>query len=182
MTTLLTGCSGDDGKGPEATLGPKDPTASASSGDAASPTPSPTDPNAAVKQAVLDTYDRMWAEQVKAYGKGSINGTALREYSAGPALADTQIAMDSFKEKGVVTRGAPTHEVTLSGLKPEKKVPWASLTDCLDTTAWKYVYKKTGKPVDMPKDQVLKYVTKVQAEKWGKSWKIVDVKPSNTSC
>ncbi|WP_372347451.1 hypothetical protein [Streptomyces sp. KL116D] len=42
------------------------------------------------------------------------------------------------------------------------------------------MYEKTGKPAEMPKNRVLKYAT-VQAEKWGKEWKIVEVKPSATS-
>ncbi|GAA2338570.1 hypothetical protein GCM10010431_72460 [Streptomyces kunmingensis] len=54
--------------------------------------------------------------------------------------------------------------------------------DCLDTGPWQRLYKKTGKPYPMPSARVERYVTKVQAEKRGESWKIVDVKVSGTSC
>jgi hypothetical protein len=180
--TVLTACSGgSDKKGPEATLEPTrsdNPARESSS----SPGPSKKDPNAVQKRAVLETYNRMWEEQVKAYAKASIKGTKLRDYSAGYALADAETAMDGYQAKGIVAKGAPKHDVTLTGLKPEKKTPWAALTDCLDTGPWKRVYVKTGKPVDMPKNRVVRYLTKVQAEKWGTTWKIVDVKPSSTSC
>ncbi|MCQ4214252.1 hypothetical protein [Streptomyces longispororuber] len=180
--TTLTACSTNDKAGPEATL---EPTASAkdpADKTATAPSPTATDPDAALKKTVLDTYDRMWDEQVKAYAQASIKGTDLRRFSAGPALADAEIAMETYREKGIVAQGAPTHDVTITGLKPDKKVPWASLTDCLDTAPWKRVYAKTGKSVEMPKSRVPKYVTKVQAEKWGATWKIVEVKPSATSC
>ncbi|MFI7008860.1 hypothetical protein [Streptomyces sp. NPDC050145] len=179
---VLSACSGgDDKKGPEATL---EPTRSDKPVNESSSTPSPseTDPNAAEKQAVLDTYDRLWDEQVKAYGQGSIKGTQMRKYTAGYALADTETDLETLQKKGIVAKGSPTHDVSVTGLKPDKKVPWASLTDCLDTSDWKYVYEKTGKPVDMPENRVSKYLTKVQAEKWGKTWKIVQLETSGTSC
>ncbi|GAA2349573.1 hypothetical protein OKJ48_02680 [Streptomyces kunmingensis] len=176
----LTACSGAAPKIPDAPLDPAQPSTSSQPGS--TPSPSDSDPDAALKKVVLDTYERMWDEQVKAYAKGSIKGTELRSYAAGYALAEAETTMDTFQEKGVVTKGAPTHDAVVTGLKPDEKVPWASLTDCLDTANWKYVYEKTGKPVEMPKDQVLKYVTKVQAEKWGNSWKIVEVQASATSC
>ncbi|MYT68339.1 MULTISPECIES: hypothetical protein [unclassified Streptomyces] len=175
----LTSCSGGDSKGPEATLDPAEPSKTATS---TAPSPTETDPDAALKKVVLDTYARMWEEQAKAYSKASIEGTQLRRYAAGAALADTEVTMDTFQKEGLVTKGAPTHDVTVTGLKPNKKVPWASLTDCMDTTGWKYLDKKTGKPAEMPKNQVLKYVTKVQAERWGGTWKIIVVDPSATSC
>ena len=55
------------------------PTASMASG-------APAGPDAAAKAAVLTTYRRMWAEQMKAYQKADARGTELTRYASLDAL------------------------------------------------------------------------------------------------
>lgn len=130
----------------------------------------------------MNAYTRMWAEQVKAYAKADPKGTELSRYSAAVALAQTKNDLKDLKSKGIVATGAPGHKVKVTGLKPDKRVPWAGLTDCLDTTGWKFIYRESGKAVPMPANRIKSYVTEIQAEKWGKQWKIVDVKPLQRAC
>ncbi|MFG2312949.1 hypothetical protein ACGFS9_30380 [Streptomyces sp. NPDC048566] len=124
----------------------------------------------------------MWAEQTKAYAKGDVKGTKLSTYAAALALSGTEDDLKDLRSKDIVTTGAPTHKATVTLLDMDKKVPHAKLTDCLDSTGWKFVYRKSGKRVEMPKDRLVRYVTKVEAEKWGKQWKIVDVTPQQHAC
>ncbi|WP_338704319.1 hypothetical protein V2W30_41130 (plasmid) [Streptomyces sp. Q6] len=181
--SLLTACSGSENKGPEATLDPKDPSTSASSTDNATPSPSQTDPHAGDKAAALDAYGRMWAEQAKAYAKGSTSGTEFDTYAV--ALAKTSITNDlaDLRSKGIVTKGAPTHSAKITEFKPRgTKAASAKVKDCLDTTHWKYLYAKTGKPVPMPSTRLPRYYMTAQAEVWGKSWKIIEIKLSQDPC
>ncbi|MFJ3229138.1 hypothetical protein ACIPJS_38115 [Streptomyces sp. NPDC086783] len=159
------------------------PSASASSAaPSASVSPSPSSSVSVDQAAVLEAYSRMWDEQVKAYAKGDAKDTDLRKYAAALALSGTEDDLKDLRSKGIVTTGAPTHKATVDVLEMDKKVPHAKLTDCMDSTDWKFVYRKSGKPVEMPKGRLVRYVTKVEAEKWGKQWKIVDVTPQQRAC
>ncbi|MGW7276072.1 hypothetical protein ACWGH5_36855 [Streptomyces sp. NPDC054864] len=176
----LSACgSSDDDSGKKAP-GVKSP---ASKSSAPSTTPSPsTDPETAEKKAVLEAYARMWAENVKAYAKADPKGTKLSTYSAAVAWAQWKNDLKSLKKQGIVTTGEPSHDIEVTGIKPDKKVPSAELTDCLDTTDWKFVYRKSGKPVAMPNNRLKSYVMEITAEKWGKQWKVVVAKPLDRAC
>ncbi|WP_327591500.1 hypothetical protein [Streptomyces chartreusis] len=175
---ILTGCS-NDSKTPAATPTTRSAPSSASS----SPTPSPsTDPQAAEKAAALDAYSRFWAEQVKAYAKGDTKGTDFRRYAGAKALVSTETDLTDLRSKGIVTTGAPAHDAKVDTLDSARKVPSAQLTDCLDSTDWKFVYRKSGKPVAMPENRLIRYETKATAEKWGKQWRIVEVTPQQDAC
>lgn len=176
--TTLPACSNDAEDSADSSTSPS---ATASKPSPATP-PSSVDAQAAEKTAVLDTYALFWDEQAKAYAKGDTAGTSLAQYAAGEALSSTQDDLKDLHTKGIVTTGAPTHTTTVFSLEPGKKVPSAKLTDCLDSTNWKFIYRKSGKPVEMPQSRLIRYVTKINAEKWGKQWKIVDVTPEQRAC
>lgn len=151
------------------------PTKSRSSAPTASPTAQPAD-------AVKEAYQRYWDAQVKAYAKGDAKGTGLSVYSAALALSKTKNDLKDLREKGIVTTGAPTHDVQVTSFKPDEKVPQAKLTDCLDTSAWKFIYRESRKPVEMPKGRLVRYVTEIEAEKWGKQWKVLNVVQQQRAC
>ncbi|MDQ1041862.1 hypothetical protein [Streptomyces sp. V4I2] len=175
----MTACSGNGGEADSSATTP-----SVTSSDTPAPATSSanTDPQAAEKAAVLDAYDHFWDEQAKAYAKGDTAGTAFDQYAAAEAMSSTEADLKDLRSKGIVTTGAPTHDTTVDSLAAAKKVPSAKLTDCMDSTDWKFVYRKTGKPVEMPEDRLIRYVTKIDAEKWGKQWKIVNVTPQQSVC
>ncbi|MGW1411280.1 hypothetical protein [Streptomyces sp. NPDC002403] len=141
-----------------------------------------TNPQKADKDAVLTVYDRFWEEQTKAYAKGDTKGTSFSQYAAAVALSSTEDDLKDLRSKGIVTTGAPAHDTTVDSVETDKKVPHAKLTDCMDSTGWKFQYRTSGKPVPMPSERLLRYETKVEAEKWGKQWKIVDVVPQQKPC
>ncbi|MFI2620526.1 hypothetical protein [Streptomyces sp. NPDC018584] len=179
----LTACSSSDSGDTSDDASKPSPKTSGSTEPSASSTPTAApDPEDAEKAVVKDTYARMWDEQIKAYAKADPKGTKLSTYSAAVALAQTQQTLKGLKKKGIIATGELGHKVKVTGFKPEKQVPWAGLTDCLDTSNWKYVYRESGKPVPMPTNRIERYVSKVQVEKWGKQWKVVDFKPSQEAC
>jgi hypothetical protein len=177
----LTAC----GKGDASEEEPQNeaPSASPSTSPAASASPSQSDdPQAASRTTVLDAYKRFWDEQVKAYAKGDTAGTDFAQYAAAEALSNVRNDLKDLRSKGIVTTGAPSHDVTVEKLVPEKQVPYAKLTDCLDSTDWKFIYADSRTPVKMPSSRLVRYVTVIEAEKWGKQWKIVTVTPQQRSC
>jgi hypothetical protein len=131
---------------------------------------------------VLEAYSKMWVEQVKAYRKADVTGTDLDEFAAALALSSTKRDLKDLRSKGIVATGAPTHEVDVTQIDVAAKVPKAELTDCLDTAEWTLVYSESGKPVEMPEKRLTRYVNKIEAEKWGEQWKILDVTPEQQAC
>jgi hypothetical protein len=146
------------------------------------PEPESADPRAAHKHAVLQTYERFWEEQVKAYNQGDVTGTNVAKYAAAQALSATKRDLSELRSQGIVTTGEPAHDTAVEELHPDRKVPYAKLTDCLDSTGWHFVHAKSRKPVDMPTNRLVRYVTEIEAEKWGKQWKIVTVTPQQRTC
>ncbi|MGW2936344.1 hypothetical protein ACWDA7_31845 [Streptomyces sp. NPDC001156] len=130
----------------------------------------------------MDAYKYFWEEQVKAYAKADSAGTDLGQYATALALSRTETDLKSLRSKGIVTTGAPSHNTTVDSFEPEKKVPYAKLRDCLDSTNWKFVYRKSGKAVEMPENRLVRYLVEIEAEKWGKQWKIVTVTPQQRAC
>ncbi|MFG2885734.1 hypothetical protein ACGFYV_26155 [Streptomyces sp. NPDC048297] len=151
------------------------PPVSSTDKPSASPSQDPTAP-------VKDAYQHYWEEQVKAYSKGDAKGTDLSLYSGALALSKTEDDLKDFKAKGIVTTGAPGHDVHVTSFQPDAKVPQAKITDCLDTSTWKFIYRDTRKPVEMPKDRLVRYLTTVDAEKWGNQWKVLNVVQQQRAC
>ncbi|MFJ9729433.1 hypothetical protein ACIRP3_42555 [Streptomyces sp. NPDC101209] len=175
----LTGCSDNGG---DSDASPTGSSVRSSEPAPVTATSTSADPQAAEKAAVLDTYTRFWDEQAKAYAKGDTAGTDFSRYAAAEALSSTESDLKSLRSKGIVTTGAPTHNTVVNSLAAAKKVPRAKLTDCLDSSHWKFIYRSSGKPVEMPKKRLIRYWTKIDAEKWGKQWKIVDITPQQNAC
>ncbi|MFJ9855323.1 hypothetical protein [Streptomyces sp. NPDC101150] len=151
----------------------------------ASEKPSPTasaDPQAAAKKAVLGAYDHFWDEQAKAYSQGTEKGTDLEKYASTEALARAMGDLASLHGSGNVTSGKPTHAAKVTALGLEKKLPDATITDCMDVSKWRTVNKKTGKALAAPKGKLTRYVSIVSAQKWGKQWMITKVEPQHRSC
>ncbi|MFJ4895583.1 hypothetical protein ACIP5U_37160 [Streptomyces sp. NPDC088788] len=144
--------------------------------------PSPTDPQAAEKKAVLSAYSSYWQEQVSAYKAGTVKGTRLKKYAVGAAVARVEGDLASMKDKGITADGRPSHDVRMTALATDKQVPSATLSDCLDISPWKFTYRKTGAAVPSPKTQLTQYRTIVKAEKWGNQWMILSATPQATKC
>ncbi|MGA4844789.1 hypothetical protein ACOBQB_00235 [Streptomyces sp. G5(2025)] len=179
----LTACSSSDGGDTSDDASKPSPKTSSSTEPSALSTPTAaSDPEDVVEEAAKAAYIHMWDEQSKAYAKADPKGTKLRTYAAALAWAQIKNDLKGLKAKGIVTTGAPSHDVEVTDVKPDKQVPWAALTDCIDTTDWKFVYRKSGKAVPMPENRLKSYVMKIQAEKWGKQWKVVDMKPQDRAC
>ncbi|MFC9633870.1 hypothetical protein ACFTY8_32600 [Streptomyces mirabilis] len=175
-TVALAACS-DEGT---------DDNAKTSTTPSASSTPAPAassaNPEAAAKQDVLDTYRHYWAEKAVAYSKASMAGTDLKTYAKGNALGMAQSDLKNLKTLGQVTQGKPLLAPKITSLDLQKKVPLAMITDCVDVSPWKVLNAKTKDEVALPKDRRTKYVSNVTAERWGKQWVILEVKPEDRAC
>ncbi|MFE2693717.1 hypothetical protein [Streptomyces mirabilis] len=159
-------------------------TAATSSPAASTPAPSTSsaDPQTVAKQQVLETFQHYWDAKAAAYAKASISGTKLASYAKGNALGLAQSDIKNLKTVGQVFKGEPRHDPQVTSLDLEKKVPLAKITDCIDVSTWKLIDAKTHNEVELPKERRTKYVSNVTAERWGKQWVILEVKPEDRAC
>lgn len=109
-------------------------------------------------------------------------GTDLKTYAKGNALGMAQSDLKNLKTLGQVTQGKPLLAPKITSLDLQKKVPLAMITDCVDVSPWKVFNAKTKDEVALPKDRRTKYVSNVTAERWGKQWVILEVKPEDRAC
>ncbi|MGW4560998.1 hypothetical protein ACWEN3_00895 [Streptomyces sp. NPDC004561] len=167
--TLSACSSSDEGGKNSAQTSPPASSAPASTASA--------DPDAAEKAAVLKTYNAFWAEQVKAYAQGNIQGTDLKKYASKDALGGAMGDVLVMKQAGNATTGAPTHRTQVTSLTLTGSIPKATVQDCMDISNWKIIKKATGKVQPFPSNQPLRYITTAAVEKWGKQWMITKLTP-----
>lgn len=166
----LAGCSGGGGDSSQ----PANPAAKAS----ASP---PRPRTAGEKAAVLTAYRESWDASVVAYAKASSAGTELRKTTTARALLDIESDLKELRKAGQITTGKPTvhpGQPTVSA----GKFPRATLTDCVDITAWTLVDKTSKKKVQLPSGRLQRYVSTATLEKWGKQWMVTKVAAQSKAC
>ncbi|MFF7130495.1 hypothetical protein [Streptomyces sp. NPDC008240] len=173
----LSGCSGGDSSPQDKNRGKQTATAVPSTTQTTSP-----DPKAAAKQDLLSAYRHYWHEKALAYSKASMAGTELATYAKGDALGLAQSDLKNLKTMGQVLEGKPRIHPEVTSLNLQKKVPLAKITDCVDVSPWKLLDARTRSEVALPKDRRTEYVSKVTAEKWGKQWVILEIKPEDRAC
>jgi hypothetical protein len=147
--------------------------------------PSPTaskDPDSAAKGEALAVYQRAWEEKVKAYAKASSKGTELQRYTSLYALRDIEQSLTSMRSANQVTRGEPALKPKVTALDSQKKIPEATVTDCVDISKWTLVDKASKKEVALPKERLLRYVSVANLEKWGNKWVVTKLTAQDRRC
>ncbi|MFJ3973398.1 hypothetical protein ACIPYR_35365 [Streptomyces parvus] len=166
LALALTGCGGsdDDPKPVFPTLKASSPAASASA-----------DPDAAEKRAVLASYAAMSREQMKAYRKADAKGTDLEKYATTEALGQIRNDLANMKAAGTVVRGELGHDAEVTELDMEAQTPTATLSDCVDLSAYETYDVKAKKVIPLPTEQPLRYVMTATAQRWDGRWMVTDI-------
>jgi hypothetical protein len=140
----------------------------------------PVGEDAEQERAVREVYDRMLAAQAKAYRTASTKGTDVEQYATYKALAAIRTDVDNLKAVDAVVTGHVGHDVKVTKLDLDAKVPTATLTDCVDLSRYRTV--KAGKEVPLPTEQPLRYVMTVSAERWDGRWMITEISTDGPEC
>ncbi len=168
---MLSGCDSSAGGDNPSTKSPaRPPTPSESSTKA--------DAEAAEKASVLDSYRRMWAEQMKAYRKADAKGTDLTKYASLDALGKFRLDLAHMRKYNTVIRGELGHEDTkVSALDMNAKTPKATVTDCVDLSDWQTYDVKAKKVIPLPSNQPMRYMATAKAERWHGHWMVTEYTP-----
>lgn len=168
---VLAGCSdgGLDGSSPK----PSSPAAATS--------PSAGSTVTAEDAAVLVAYTRSWDAKTEAYQRASSAGTDVRKYTTFKALADIERNLSAMKKAGQVTTGKPVIHPKVVKVA-DANIPKATVTDCVDTTHWTLINKAKKKPVPLPTERLVKYVSTATLEKWGTKWMLTEWTAQDQAC
>ena len=134
------------------------------------------DPRALARQAYLG----MWQAFFTASRTADYQSQALDHYAAGSALELLIRGLYQNHLEGIVTRGVPSHKVTVTMTKTPAGTPEASVTDCSDDSG-AVAYSKSGKPVqgEAPGRQAIS----AQVQPFDGTWKVTDLVVEKTgSC
>ncbi|MFH8736809.1 hypothetical protein [Streptomyces sp. NPDC017964] len=168
---MISGCGSSDG-------GDKPSAKSPATTPAPSKSSAKADPEAAEKASVLDSYRRMWAEQMKAYRKADAKGTDLTKYASLDALGKFRLDLAHMRKYNTVIRGELGHEDTkVSALDMNAKTPKATVTDCVDLSDWQTYDVKAKKVIPLPSNQPMRYMATAKAERWNGHWMVTDYTP-----
>lgn len=130
-------------------------------------TPSP-DPTKQAADAALAAYRGFRQAEVRAEAKADPKGSGLERYAFDKALDGVYSAVLYFRQQGIVVRGAPTLNPTVTSVTlgaPSRAV----ITDCFDTSKWEAVYKATGKSAvasGQPRRTVVTAAVEVYRGQW----------------
>ncbi|MGP4001710.1 hypothetical protein [Streptomyces sp. 8N706] len=174
MLLSLAACS--DGGEPDNRKPPSSPAPSSGS-----PSPS-SDPQAAAEDQALAAYRRVWEEKVKAYAQASSEGTELKKVTTLYALRDIESDLASMRSAKQVTRGKPVLKPEVTALDSKKKIPEATVTDCVDVSKWILVDKASKEKISLPPKRLTKYVSVANLEKWGNKWMVTKLTAQARRC
>jgi hypothetical protein len=162
---FLAGCGGG-GKTDDAPSTPPPSTTAAS-------TPTP-DRTAEAKTDAAAAYVQMWDASAAAFHAGKVTSPELEKWAVDKALANQEAAGLYYQGRGTIMQGKPSLSPTVTSVEFTETPYTANITDCMDTTHYIEVSKKTGKPVggvDPQKHHVATAVARFN----GKSWVISEV-------
>jgi hypothetical protein len=153
----LTGCAGGASPGTAPTT--------ASSHHPGSTTRVPVDPAG----RVLSAYRAMWTDLVSAARTSNFQSPRLSQHATGEALTLFVQGLARDQLHGIVTRGTPTLNPTVTALSPELDPSRATVGDCFDDTHW-LEYQTTGKLAKNAPGG--RRVTTAQLVKTSDTWKV----------
>lgn len=167
---VLGGCTATNENG---TSSPND----SSTGMAESPTLTETTSTVAAadkaKQSALVAYQAMWQDFVAAGRTSDWRSSELGRHATGVALQKMSRGLYADHQNGVVTRGEPVLDPSVSSAEPATEPTKVVVTDCGDSTNFLKYDAKTGQPVDDEPGgrQVINATVELQSDG---SWKVSD--------
>lgn len=124
------------------------------------------------KQAALTAYRGMWQDFVVAGTTSDWQSASLGQYATGIALTNLSRGLYADHDNGLVTKGEPVLNPSVSSVDPAPDPKKIIITDCGDSTHWLKYRADNGKLADTPGGRrLINAVVEKQADN---SWKVTD--------
>jgi hypothetical protein len=160
----LTSCNSEPASATATTTPPARPSSAA-------PT-TPASPVDQARQAALAAYRGMWHDFVVAGTTSDWQSASLGQYATGIALTTLSRGLYADHYNGLVTKGEPVLNPTVSSLDPATAPRKIIVTDCGDSTHWLKYRADNGQLDDTPGGRrLINAIVEKQADG---SWKVTD--------
>jgi hypothetical protein len=163
LALLAASCSGSDGSASDDTTPDRSTTTR-------NTTPSAED---AARADAIAAYDAMWQDMAAASLTADYQSPRLAEHAAGNALSVLNRGVYVNQQRGIVVKGEPMTNPTVTGLEPADAPTTATISDCFDATNWLNYVAATGElEDDVPggRHQTTATVTDMDG-----SWKVTEL-------
>ncbi len=138
------------------------------------PTPSATSEAAAdAGTGALAAYRGFRRAQVAAEAIANAHSTELAKYAGDKALAQERANLLQLAQAGIVVKGQPVLQPVVAAVALGA-APVVTITDCVDTSAWRPIYKATGKSAAAP-GQPSRVLATALARPYGHGWLIEEL-------
>ncbi|CAM5693749.1 hypothetical protein ACWGKK_14640 [Streptomyces chartreusis] len=172
----LAACSSSDGKKDEAS----DESPSVSQGPTSS---APADPEETAKKEAIAAYEAYWQAMEKLYADPTGKSVRLNQYAASAALKNAEADAKRTHDRGRIVTGSVTlTDQNVTKVDASGRVPYATVSSCLDISKWQKVDAKTKEPVSLPDNRLTKYEILSTVEKYPQGWRITSDVPQGKSC
>lgn len=162
-TLMLAACSAEPTPNPASTT-----TTAATS---ATPTP-PASPVDKATQDALTAYRGMWRDFVVAGATSDWQSTKLGQNATGVALTNLTRGLHTDNTNGLVTKGEPKLNPSVSSVEPQDNPKKIIVTDCGDSTNWLKYRADNGQLADTPGGRRL--INAIVDKQADESWKVSD--------
>lgn len=125
---------------------------SRSLGESPRPEPTTITPSASrtdhAKDAALTAYTDMWRDVADASATADWQSARLDDHATGDALAVVTNALRRDRDRGLISKGQPTHSAQVSSQDPLVDPRTIRIEDCGDSSNWLKYQADTGELVD----------------------------------
>jgi hypothetical protein len=114
----------------------------------ASPTTTTSSPAEQAGWQAVEVYLAMWHHMARAARTSDWRSPLLSKYATGDALTTISRGLYADHRNGLVTKGAPKNNPTVSQVEPPGQPTRVTITDCGDSTDWLKYRADTGQPAN----------------------------------
>ncbi|MFJ2008012.1 hypothetical protein [Streptomyces chartreusis] len=157
-------------------------------GNSPTVTQSPTetasaDPRETAKKEAIAAYQAYWKAMEQLYADKTGKSGHLDQYAASAALKNAEADAKRAHDRGrIVTGSVALTEQTVTKVEADGRIPYATVSSCLDISKWQKVDAKSKEPVSLPDDRLTKYVIVSTVEKYPEGWRVTSDEPQGKSC
>lgn len=135
------------------------------------PTTAPLSVDTAKQEAVA-AYLGMWHNYAKAATTADWQSPLLNEFASGDALGAMVRGLRSDHDKGLIAKGEPTNNPSVSSVEPPSDPTKVLIADCGDSSNWLRYRADTGQLADNEPEGRRSITASVERQPDGK-WKVI---------
>ncbi|MFE9748257.1 hypothetical protein ACFYOT_25405 [Saccharothrix saharensis] len=166
---VVTACSSSHQNSPARSGDPAGVGASTSP-EVSTPAPGPAEE---AGQLAVGAYRGMWLSYAEAARMSDWQSPKLGEFATGTALSTMTRGLYGDRYKGVVSRGQPSLDPSVSSVEPAVMPTRVTVTDCGDSTNWTRHYADSGQPADDEPDG-RRHIDAIVEKQADGTWKVVE--------